>query len=284
MVILRSISNREKAYVALILFGIVLITILRPKDMSEIARSFAKALKPAFSRSLGLITAAFLMGSLACVFILRYFDLWDLSLLKQTVFWFATVVLVRFFKLSEVKSTSAFKTLVRRTFALTVLVPFFLHFFNFSFTFELVFVFVQTFFVIILVFLRHEKDASYQSAEWLSSSVLKLLAITYIINAVIGIATRSSKLFTTHTLHELLLSMMLSSLFLPLVYLNALLLHYMSGFHWVRSTVQKADRRSYNLMILKSCGLSLDRIGRVAGGLNFSNPPTFEEVRALATR
>ena len=152
----------------------------------------------AFGPKLRWLSGSFPLGALIAVLLLRAVGLWNLSLLKETLFWFFGVALI-FYHQSVVASDFWSRKIASRTITFSVVLGFFLHFFSFSLLAELLVAPIQMLLVLMLSYLAVYKKDSTASAETGAKFLLYVLGLVYIIYGGYMLFTHPSEVFTAQS-------------------------------------------------------------------------------------
>jgi len=161
------------------------------------------------------------------VLVLRELSLWDMSLLKVTIFWFfgwAIVVLMNSNKVGVEKNY--LKNTLTGMVGLTVLVSFIADFYTFPFFIE-IFLVPFAVFITMLATYSGMKD-TYRSIHMFLSWIMITFGILILGINLYRAISNFKDFATIGTLQEFLLPILLSIMFLPFIYLLVVCMKYQS--------------------------------------------------------
>ncbi len=249
------LSSREIA------IGVWLLIGLAPALFSKGIRKSALGLAKAFlGGKISMFVCAMLLYTAAVVVVLYFLGIWEMALLKDTIFWFTFSGFALAFRVATSRDSDK---LVRKAFRDALRVTVVLEFLTNAYTLSLV---GELLLVPVLIFLglvdavagADEKNASFAR---LSGTLLAAGGL-----ALIGFAVASAlgdpQLWTLKSLKLLLIAPVLTLSFLPFLYLTALSLAYdrlnsllIPALHGKSTVIRYARRR-----IRTFCRLHLRRV------------------------
>src|ERR1019366_8033017 len=130
-----SFSNREIA-----LFFWLSVLFLWFLAKKEIRTSFGGVLKAFLNKCFLTFSFILVIYTILMVFCMHKIDLWDILLLKETLFWFFGVAFVLMMNITKVKGMDYFKSTVKHSIRGAVIIEFLVNFYTFSLAIELVFI------------------------------------------------------------------------------------------------------------------------------------------------
>lgn len=216
----------------------------------KVRLSFGRVLKTLFTRPI-LITFLLIISYVGCeVLLLKRFKVWNFSLLKETIFWFVFSAVGLFIKMvsrAEDKEVSI-TGLIKSIFGVMLFLEFLLSNYTFSIPVELVLTPVAAFLGLSLQFANMNPEHAF--AAKIINRLLAALGLMLIAHAV-RMAVVDPSLFTTNSARQLLISPLLTVLFIPLLYIMSLYSVYeMMNFritfglrnspHWINPTKRKS--------------------------------------------
>ena len=146
-------NNREIAIGIWVLITVIILLFLKP------TRDFLKTAIPIlFSKKFIIFYVVFISFLIAVLYGLYWLGVWNIGLLKDTIFWVLFVELPLFAKtIDKAKDSHFFHTIIKENLALVVIIEFFLNFWTFSLCAELVLVPMVVFFSLLYVIAGSEK-------------------------------------------------------------------------------------------------------------------------------
>lgn len=219
-----SFNGREKALVAwiIIILAYCLVNKKLRSSIWDIAKLvFASKLTLAFAAMAGYITAL--------VVILKNFGLWDISLLKDTLFWFFGTGVVLFMNAYKASGDpSQIKKMFLGSFTLIVILEFIANLYSFHFLIE--FLLVPVLVMITGMQVLADMDEKYKISRKPLTFILAtygFFVLFYSIRVAVGDMV---DFLSVHNLLSFAIPPILTVAFLPLIYLFALVMAYETLF------------------------------------------------------
>jgi len=252
-------STREIAIIIWLL--VVAPFLLRPKD---IRKSLADLIKATFT--IRLLFPVFLLSVYVSgvVFVLAHFDLWIVSLLKDSLFWFFSVGLLTIYKYVSAKNGEVpVRRLLYENMTLIVVLEFLLNTYTFALWIELLIVPVVTLFAMLNAYA--ERTEGNQRIADLSGKILAGFGMATIGYALYSAVKDYQDLGTVDTLRSFMLPILLSIAIVPAAYLMAVYTNYESLFVGLRIGKPKSQRFSKycKWSIFKHYGFKIRRISNI---------------------
>lgn len=200
---------------------------------------------------------------------LFYFNIWDKTLLKDTIYWTfggAIILLVNVHKATG--EDNHFKKITVDSFKLIIIIEFLSNFYVFNLVLELIFLPIILFFSIMSAFA--ERKDEHKPVKKLSDSLIALYGIVVSIFSAYHIIIDFNNIATVSNLKSFLLSPTLTILYLPFLYFMALFMAYESFFKsrkWILKENKKAFRYLKWKVFLK-CNFSMSKIRKVTKKLH----------------
>ncbi|WP_313027586.1 hypothetical protein [Pseudomonas lopnurensis] len=218
------------------------------------------------------------LHTLVSVWLLSEMGMWDLTQIKNSVFWFFGVAVVSFFRLNKIADDSDyFKNAVKDNLKIIVFLQFLVSFYTFNIIVELVFVpFMALLGGLIAVSQRDEKHLRVYKAL---NKLLEFVGLMIIVYAAYRLLHEFQEFAQFQTFLDLAVPISLSILLLPLIYLFHVYMAYeivfvrMSFFvkdEKVRSYAKKSAILNYKLNVLT--------LRRWADALSRENIVVFSDV------
>lgn len=252
-------NNREIATFAWLL--VFAVFVLRSKD---VRRSVAALLKQFASMKMllpVLLLAGYLGGT---VYLLHRVGLWNISLLKDTLFWFFSAGLLTMFKYVQArKGEIPVKKMLYDNLKFIVVLEFILNTFTFSIWAELVIVPIVTIIVMMNAYVE-ATNGDRKVAKFLGGiqAIIGFGLIGHALYAAIG---DYRTLGTFDTMRSFLLPILLSAAIIPAAYLFAVYTNYESLF--VGFKIGRPREGSFvrycKWKVILHCGLSTRKIARL---------------------
>ena len=255
-------STRELA--AIIWICIFLCIILINK---KIRNSFSLLLKAFFDRKIQTIVFLLLIYIFIVVFLFKELSFWDISFLKDTVFWFFTVALVLLFDYNKIKGLKSFKEIIKKTLKWTIIIQFMANYYTFSLKAELILVPV---FIIINLLIAYSPtiDRGEKVVGFLSKT-LGIIVLMVFLFAFYKIVVNFDTFFTLINLKIFVWIPILTILFLPFLYIQTLYMKYELLFcHINFMTKDLSLRRALKMQVIRRAKFNLDKLTAIR--LDFS--------------
>lgn len=205
-------NNREIAIGIWVIIGLAVILPTKP------ARQFIKTAIPIlFCKKFVIFYIVFLSFLGLVLFALNWAGLWDLTLLKDTVFWVLFVELPLFAKaIEKADGGRFFSNLIRENVAIVVAIEFFVGFWTFSLITEIILIPLTVLISVLQVLAGQDKK--HRSAKRFFDGLLVLWGIILLINAIYSLIHAPNQFLSFDTLKSLLLPLVLLVFNLPVVY------------------------------------------------------------------
>ena len=216
-------SNRE---ISLFLWITVLFIFILSKD--DIRDSLVDVVKIAFDKKLCLLYCFIGFYIIIEIIILKKFQIWDISLLKDTIFWIFFTAIILFFNFTKIEDSKYFKIQIRESIKLIILLEFISNYFVFTLLTELFIVPFITFIAIMDGLLKW-KAKDYDKGESMKkffSGILVLSGLFMFTNVMYSMLFHYQDLLRLEVLKQFLITPILTVMFLPAVYITALVAAY----------------------------------------------------------
>lgn len=251
------LSNREFATIVLLFLFILLCSFKK-----EVRTSIVHLIKAFFVKSILSIILLLGIYTLCSVAILKHYHFWDLTLMKDTVFWFVGFAFMTLFKLNNAKETSFFLNLLKDSFKLTIFIEFFLNFYTFSFVTEMIIIPIFT--TIFLMNLVSQDKNEYKPVNKLTSTIISFVGFFYFGFALYKIIFHNQNIFSIHNLNTLTIPVLLTVLTLPFFYFTALYSNYENLFVRVKYMNKNVEiQRKLKKQILWKAKLNLNKLNKL---------------------
>lgn len=259
---LDSFNNREKAIIIWAL--IVLVWVIFHKSVRI---SIFRVLRTLFQRKIALVLAVMLLYVGLLVLVFYKMRLWDVFLVKDTAFWILGVALVLLVNTNgATRDENYFKKIVLDNLKLILVLEFIVNLYVFSLWVEII--------LMPLLFGTIATDAVAGMkkedipVKKVTGSILVILAVFLTVSALVSILRDYQSFATIDNLRAFLLPFLLTSAYIPFLYLVALYVAYENLFvrldiFWEKDNalVKFAKRR-----ILILCLVNLGKLHRFTKG------------------
>lgn len=272
-------NNREIAA------GIWLIAFLIFAYKKAGREAFADVLKHALTPKILVPLLLSFAPTALVVAVLAHFNLWDLSVLKETVYWAIGTGLVMFGRFTEVKSAKElYRHTAKYTLKVIIVLEFLVWFYVFPLWVELLLVPLTTLVVVLGVFAKHMKVDGAESAQKLFNGVQIAIGLVILSFAFMAFINNPQLLFTYQNLELFLLPIVLSFTYMPSVYLVALYSNYELVFNRINyfTKLGKKDKKVVKLAAIRCCGMSVHKASRMIRYLAFHF--NHETIKAKAVK
>ena len=218
------------------------------------------------------------------VWILAYLNLWDLSVLKETIYWVVGTGIIMFGKFNSTKDLrTLYKQTAKESLALVVVLEFFIWFYVFPLWVELLLVPFVTFIVLLATVAKYQKVDGIELTRKVLNGAQVFIGLLIILFSFIAFTKNPISLFTYQNLELFLLPIILSFTYIPSVYLIALYSKYELAFNRIEYdlSLDSKDKRRLRLAVIKRCRLSIKTTSAIIPylALNFVDKP--KKVKAL---
>lgn len=218
------------------------------------------------------------------VYIFRCIGLWDLQLLKTTLFWLfgAEVLLINSFE--KTTEPSYFVKLVKHSFTWTILIEIIVNLNSFSLFCELILV-PFLFFIGILTAFSKEKteyDPVHRVLKW----ILNGIAFVIILYAIVHTIRFARSVFITENLNEILLPPVLTVLFIPFIYIVALYAGYEHLFTMLKLRPKRTKKQLIKIKfaLFSTCKFNIKKIKRVNRHIERWNVEDIQKMKRLLAK
>ena len=196
-------------------------------------------------------------------------ELWDFSLLKNTIYWSFGGAFILFFNVNKaLEKEKYFFKIFKDCFKLIIVVEFLSNLYSFNIFIELLSIPILVLTGAMLAF--SERKPEYKSVHKIFNGVLILYGLSVLIFSVIQISSSVKPIFTIENLKSVLFGSIMTLSLIPFLYVIALYMAY-EGFLKMKKFILKENRSLYRFVkwrIIWKCHLSLKRIKLVSKKLH----------------
>lgn len=193
---------------------------------------------------------------------LNKMKLWNVTDLKDSLFWFFTVAMVMVFSTNSTKKITDFKKLLFDTIKITIVLEFIINLFSFSLLTELIMLPFLTFIVMLQVF--SESDQKNFQVTKLLNNVLSFIGLSILLFSIYKTYTEFNNIANLGTLKSFILPIILTILFIPFAYSLSLFSIYQSYFIRLDfMTVKKDKVKIAKKHILTIANINLKKLNNI---------------------
>jgi len=179
-----------------------------------------------------------------CVIALYFINFWSISMLKETIYWMLGTAFIGLINANEIKQQNGFfKQTILKYVTLVFVLGFILNIYTFPLWIELLLVPTMTFTALSIQIteLQKSKGSSYELVNKMFNKILSLIGLILLIFTIYNTIYNYGEYFTIQNAKDLILPIILSTLYLPFIYLWALFLIYDELF--IRININNKDHR-----------------------------------------
>ncbi len=267
-------NNREIAigiwFVILILWGLSNPPI--KKSMLQVVSAFFN-IKIQIPLSLMTIYIGFL------VYGLHELGLWTMTQLKNTIMWSGSVAAMSLFRMNDiVNDHSYFRTAIKDSFKIIVVIEFVIAFYTFPFWVEFILMSLLAFLGAVLAL--SETDKKYVQVERFLTGLFEWFGLALISYAIFKIVSEFETIAQFQTLTDFSLPLILSILFLPFIFFMSIYVNYENAFVKLQILVNDSSLRFYaKRSAIFAFHFRTELLKRWARNLNLSNRESRQDIR-----
>lgn len=266
-------SNREIALFLWVFIIIIFLSLNKP-----IRKSFRPVLKAFFSKRILIAVLCLLLYVSAIVFALHCIRYWDISILKDTIFWTFGFAFVLMFRMNDIKRFKDFRIVLKVALKWTLVVEFIVAFYSFPLALEII-----IFPIILFIGLMQVYSEAYTEHQQVNRILLNILSV---IGFVIFCCSAYMTFFNSETLFSIqngkvfLLPIILTMLFLPFIYLLSLYDMYAVLFVRLRIFIKDDSiRRKVKRRVLMVANVNIERLSNISQRVIHERPFTEDNLR-----
>jgi hypothetical protein len=202
-------------------------------------------------------------------------NIWDSNYLKDSILWLFTVGFVLIFKSVEIKDSKYFKNILQESIKWTVIFEFIINFYSFHFIVE--FLMLPILVLIATTQAYSELDKKNIQVSKLLTNILSIIGFVFIGISLYKTVTRFDVFFSLNSLRILLLPIILTTFFIPFIYLLSLYNIYESYFVRLDFMTAKRDKvQIVKKLIKRKANFNLNRLNRIIE--NFDKRVFYDET------
>ena len=255
-------NNRELAVSIWILFAIIFCV-----SYSKTRKSFFRVIKAFFAWKLAL-SYMLMFTYIACViWVLKVIAIWKIDHIRLTVLWCVCVAFVMLFDFQKANDQNFFKNSVKDNIKGLVFLEFFVNLYVFNFWIEFMIVPIAA--IIGGMKAIAERNKEYEIVDKLLNHILVAAGFFLFFYASYKVVTDFENLATVQNLEGFYMPILLSILFIPFVYIAALIAAYETLFIRLQFFVpDKAVLRYAKLKTILSIQFNLSKLNRWSDYIN----------------
>ena len=274
----QALTSRELAVLIWILFAIIWCV-----SHSKIRNSFFQLIKAFFAWKLTL-SYLLMFTYIAClIWILKAMAIWKIDHIPMTVLWTLCVAFVMLFNFQKANEQNFFKNSVKDNIKGLVFVEFFVNLYVFNFWIEFILVPVSAFIGGMKAIA--ERNEEYEIVDKLLNAILIVAGFFIFFYAIYKVVTDFENFATIQNLESFYMPILLSILFIPFVYISALIAAYETLFIRLQFFVpDKAVLRYAKFKTILSIRFNLSKLNKWSDYINknwrFKNKKEVKEAVA----
>lgn len=217
-------NTRELAY---LFWGTIVFILLLLSKSSR--GSIINLIRTLFCRQFIIIYLVALTYIISCVLLLRNLGVWESSLIKDTIIWTLFIAWPLMYEAAQINSFTKFiSEIIRPLIAYSIVFEYIFSLYTFSLWIELLM--IPALVLIGWTLAYSERKAEYKQVHQLVNGWFKLIGITAAISVVIHLLYHYSDYLNLQIFLKFIIPLLLSLLFLPLLYAISMLIHYEIAF------------------------------------------------------
>jgi hypothetical protein len=255
---LSTLNNREIATTIWLAF-----IFLFASSKNNIRHAMLDVLKAFFDKRIIVPFIVMLFYIVLMIVGFKKIGFWDVSAIKDTIFWVLGSAIVVYFSLNNVaQDKNYFKNLILDNIKLVLILEFVVNLYSFSLIVELIVVPVVSWVVLLNLFA--ESNPKYEKVNKLLNFLLGVFGICLLVFTFREIILDFQNFATFKNLRDFLLPPLFTSVFLPFIYVMALFMQYQSLFIRIDFANQNSDIAVYaKRKVLAVCHINLSRLNEV---------------------
>ncbi len=271
-------NNRE---IAAAFWGIIFLAWILPKK--EVRESLLRLVKAFFKLKIVLPFILLLTYSFLTVFFLRKVHIWELSNLKETIYWFFfSGMIIAFRSVANEAEEKPIRKIIKELIAVTIILEFIVNTYVFKLPIELIF--VPTIAVLTAIYTYASFNKEYKIVEKIFGTLIAMIGIAILAHALIQIYHDFNKFARLDTFIDFIIPPILTISILPAIYLLLLYTSYEDLFIRVGILLDSKEKKRYaKKLLVFHCGF---KVGKVRGIQKFRvgrlySSASKEEIRTI---
>jgi hypothetical protein len=270
------LNNRELAVAIWFLIALIWALLKKP-----IRRSIVNLLKSFFVKKIIFPVVCMLIYIFLMVLLFRAVGFWDISAIKDTVFWTFGVALIALFNLSDtVADEHFFRKIALDDIKMVLILEFVVNLYAFSLVLELVIIPIIGFIVMLNTVAGLKPE--HKKVKVLLDYILGIFGLVLIVFTFREIIVDFQNFATLKNLRDFLLPPFFTVAFFPFVYLMALYMQYEILFVRMNIKGTNSDLAKYaKRKIVAACHLNLKKLNRISKTPGFLRVNNQDDVLAI---
>jgi len=262
--VLNIFTTRELAFFTWFMIFLIVCFFIK-----ELRSSILNLLKCVFAPFFIIIILSLLAYMAVTTMILSKFDLWNFSLLKDTLFWFIFSGLGLCLKHTADKNfTERIKNIFKDNFKIVVILEFVMSSYTFNYWIE--FIIFLVIFMIIVMNVFTDKKEEYKSVKSLTDGLLFIIGFVVLLLFIYFIKVHFVEIFSMGSARKILLPIFYTSFFILPAYLIKTYAEYEGAF--IRLLINKNyDKKMTNFLkaeVFSVCKLNFKRLNNLVVAFN----------------
>ncbi len=249
-------NNRE---IALILWLFVIVLALLLSKLRKSIVPIIKILTKRLFLILFFLIGAYLFG---IILFFKYLGIWEITNLKDVLFWLFSVGIILVFKINDVENTGFFKGIFFSAIKWTIILEFVVNLYSFSLFVEIIILPVM--FSLITIQAIAETDEKHKVVLSFMRNIIAIVGFSIFSYSLYKTVVNFDDVLTLQNLVTFLLPSTFTILFIPFIYLLALYSTYNSYFINIDfMTKNKGKVKEVKKLILRIANINLDKLIRI---------------------
>ncbi|MFR9542916.1 MAG: hypothetical protein SNH27_12770 [Rikenellaceae bacterium] len=271
-----ALSNRE---LATIIWGVIfLVYVARTKSVRA---SILNVLRAFFVKKI-LVVIAIVASYIACSCLaLRIYNLWSQELLKDSLLYIITASIyvgkVVSFDLSKV--SNGFKEIIIENISIAIFITFIFNFYSLPLGLELLFIPIITIAAVMTAYIDSRGQEDDEKVKGCLKKLVFYINYSLLVYFILRTLSKPEELINSNTLKQILLPTLLTTMYLPALYLIAIYSVYEQSFVILKCMARGDDRecKFRRNILMRFCKLNLSKLIYVRTNWRPALPNTDEE-------
>ena len=191
----------------------------------EVRTSVLEVLKTMFLTKITFVFLGMLVYVSVMIFLLYKLGLWDVLLIKDTVYWILGTGFILLLNINKaLQNKSHFRKIIFDTLKLTIILEFIANLYTFSFWVEMVL--MPLLFLFVAMNTYSGIKTAYKPVKKLTDWILTVFGISMLLWALSQIFSNYHSLITTYNFQTFILPLILTLAYIPFLYIFTLIMAY----------------------------------------------------------
>lgn len=255
--LLEILSPRELSLLSWIIIFIIILMFVK-----SVRTSFSSLIKMLFHKTFLKIYFLLTVYLFFLFYALYIVKIWNINCLKDSILWLFAVGFVLIFKSVEIKDTKYFKNILQESIKWTVIVEFIINFYSFRFIVE--FIMLPILALLVTTQAYSELDKKNIQVSKLLTNILSIIGFIFIGISLYKTVTGFDTFFSLNSLRIFILPIILTTLFIPFIYLLSLYTIYESYFVQLDFMTTRKDKvKIVKKLIRLKANININRLSRI---------------------